>query len=138
MVTGARKLQDQLRADNEMDGPVFKVKNDPRITPLGRFLRRTTLDELPQFFNVLRGEMSLVGPRPLANYEARKVPHWARRRYSVKPGLTCFWQVMGRNKLSFEEWMRLDLRYIDEWSFLLDLQLLLRTVPALLLSRGAY
>ena len=138
MVRDARKLQDQLRAANEMDGPVFKVKDDPRITPLGRFLRRTTLDELPQFFNVLRGEMSLVGPRPLANYEARKVPHWARRRYSVKPGLTCFWQVMGRNRLTFEEWMRLDLRYIDEWSLGLDLQLLLRTVPALLFSRGAY
>jgi exopolysaccharide biosynthesis polyprenyl glycosylphosphotransferase len=138
MIPDARKLQAGLMQDNEMDGPVFKVKHDPRITPLGRFLRRTTLDELPQFFNVLRGEMSLVGPRPLANYEARQVPHWARRRYSVQPGLTCYWQVMGRNKLSFEQWMKLDLRYIDEWSPWLDLQLLLRTVPALLFSRGAY
>jgi exopolysaccharide biosynthesis polyprenyl glycosylphosphotransferase len=138
MVQGARGLQSGLGGANEMDGPVFKVKDDPRVTPLGRFLRRSTLDELPQFFNVLRGEMSLVGPRPLANYEARKVPHWARRRSSVKPGLTCYWQVMGRNKLSFEQWMRLDLRYIDEWSLGLDLSLLLRTVPALLFSRGAY
>lgn len=138
MVRDARKLQDELGDANEMDGPVFKVKDDPRITPLGRFLRRTTLDELPQFFNVLKGEMSLVGPRPLANYEARKVPHWARRRYSVKPGLTCYWQVMGRNKLTFEQWMKLDLRYIDEWSLGLDLKLLLKTVPALLFSRGAY
>jgi lipopolysaccharide/colanic/teichoic acid biosynthesis glycosyltransferase len=138
MVKDARLLQDGLKDANEMDGPVFKVKHDPRITPLGRFLRRTTLDELPQFLNVLKGEMSLVGPRPLANYEARKVPHWARRRYSVKPGLTCYWQVMGRNKLTFEEWMRLDLRYIDDWSLALDLKLLLKTVPALLFSRGAY
>jgi exopolysaccharide biosynthesis polyprenyl glycosylphosphotransferase len=138
MVLGARTLQDQLRGANEMDGPVFKVKNDPRVTPFGRFLRRTSIDELPQFINVLRGEMSLVGPRPLPNYEARKVPSWARRRYSVKPGLTCYWQVMGRNKLTFEEWMRLDLRYIDEWSLWLDLVLLARTVPALLFSRGAY
>jgi len=138
MVAGARQMQHQLKAANEMDGPVFKVKDDPRITALGRFLRRSTLDELPQFFNVLKGEMSLVGPRPLANYEARQVPHWARRRYSVKPGLTCYWQVMGRNRLTFEEWMRLDLRYIDEWSLGLDLKLLLKTVPALLFSRGAY
>lgn len=138
MIPDARKLQAGLMDANEMDGPVFKVKHDPRITPLGRFLRRSTLDELPQFFNVIKGEMSLVGPRPLANYEARKVPHWARRRYSVQPGLTCFWQVMGRNKLTFEEWMKLDLRYVDEGSLWTDIVLLLKTVPALLFSRGAY
>ena len=138
MVHDARKAQAELAEANEMNGPVFKIKQDPRITPLGRILRKYTLDELPQFLNVLRGELSLVGPRPLANYEARKVPHWARRRYSVQPGLTCYWQVMGRNRLSFDEWMRLDLRYIDEWSLWTDLVLILKTVPAVLFSRGAY
>lgn len=138
MILNARQTQAQLTQGNEMSGPVFKIKQDPRITPLGRFLRKFTLDELPQFFNVLRGELSIVGPRPLANYEARKVPHWARRRYSVQPGLTCYWQVMGRNKLSFEEWMRLDLRYIDEWSLWTDFKLMLMTVPAVFFSRGAY
>ncbi|MES2200695.1 MAG: sugar transferase [candidate division FCPU426 bacterium] len=138
MIPEARQIQQGLAEKNEMSGPVFKVKNDPRITPLGRFLRRYSLDELPQFFNVLKGELSLVGPRPLANYEARKVPRWARRRYSVMPGITCYWQVMGRNHLSFEQWMELDLRYVDEGSLWTDLKILLRTLPAVLFSKGAY
>jgi exopolysaccharide biosynthesis polyprenyl glycosylphosphotransferase len=138
MVPEARSLQQGLVEQNEMSGPVFKVKNDPRVTPLGRFLRRSSLDELPQFFNVLKGELSLVGPRPLPNYEARRVPAWARRRYSVLPGLTCTWQVSGRNRIGFEDWMRLDLKYIDQWSLWLDIQLILQTLPALLFSKGAY
>jgi exopolysaccharide biosynthesis polyprenyl glycosylphosphotransferase len=138
MVSDARSAQQQLAGKNEMSGPVFKVKDDPRVTWLGRILRRSSLDELPQLFNVVKGELSLVGPRPLANYEARKVPHWARRRYSVLPGITCYWQVMGRNQIGFEDWMRLDLKYIDEWSLWTDFKILLRTLPAVFFSKGAY
>jgi exopolysaccharide biosynthesis polyprenyl glycosylphosphotransferase len=138
MVQGARAEQEKLASKNQMSGPVFKVADDPRVTPLGRFLRRYSLDELPQIWNVLRGEISLVGPRPLAMYEARKVPAWAWRRYSVKPGITCLWQVMGRNQIDFKDWMKLDLEYIDTWSLWLDLKILLRTLPAVLGSKGAY
>jgi exopolysaccharide biosynthesis polyprenyl glycosylphosphotransferase len=138
MVNGARGLQENLKGRNQMSGPVFKVKDDPRVTPLGRFLRKTSMDELPQLWKVLRGELSLVGPRPLAQYEARKVPAWAWRRFGVKPGITCLWQVSGRNNISFDGWMRLDLQYIDEWSPGLDLKILLKTLPAVLSSRGAY
>ena len=138
MVTGARAAQDELAEKNQMSGPVFKVADDPRVTPIGRILRRYSLDELPQIWNVLRGEISLVGPRPLAMYEARKVPAWAWRRYSVKPGITCLWQVMGRNQIDFMDWMKLDLQYIDTWSLWLDFKILLRTLPAVLSSKGAY
>jgi exopolysaccharide biosynthesis polyprenyl glycosylphosphotransferase len=138
MVPEARQLHQSLASLNQMDGPVFKIKNDPRVTPLGRILRQTSLDELPQLLNVLKGELSLVGPRPLAKYEARKVPSWAWRRYSVKPGITCFWQVMGRNKIGFEDWMKLDLKYVDEWSFWTDLKILTRTLPAVLTFKGAH
>lgn len=138
MVADARAQQAALAGENVMGGPVFKAKRDPRVTPLGSFLRRTSLDELPQLLNVLKGELSLVGPRPMAMYEARKVPAWARGRWAVKPGITCYWQVMGRSRLSFDEWMRLDMRYIREWSLWLDLKLLLRTLPAVLTSKGAY
>jgi exopolysaccharide biosynthesis polyprenyl glycosylphosphotransferase len=138
MVPGARALQSDLASDNIMGGPAFKLKKDPRITGLGRFLRRFSLDELPQLFNVLKGDMALVGPRPMAMYEARKVPAWARKRFSVRPGITCLWQVSGRNQLPFEEWMRLDLKYVDEQSLGLDAWILMKTPLAVLGSQGAY
>lgn len=139
MVTNAEQFQHELAAMNEMSGPVFKVTNDPRITPIGAFLRKYSLDELPQLFNVLRGEMSLVGPRPLPVNEVKRFNDLAhRRRLSVKPGLTCLWQVGGRNKISnFDEWVRLDLEYIDNWSIWLDLAILLRTIPAVFRGTGA-
>jgi len=122
-----------------MTGPVFKVTNDPRVTPIGRFLRRWSLDELPQLFNVLRGEMSLVGPRPLPVDEVRRFDDPAdRRRLSVRPGLTCLWQISGRNEVNdFKEWVRLDLEYIDNWSLLLDLKILVLTLPAVVSGAGA-
>jgi lipopolysaccharide/colanic/teichoic acid biosynthesis glycosyltransferase len=124
---------------NEMRGPVFKVTNDPRVTPVGGFLRKYSLDELPQLFNVLRTEMSLVGPRPLPVDEVKRFEDLAhRRRLSVKPGLTCLWQISGRNQISdFKEWVRLDLEYIDHWSLWLDLKILIRTIPAVLVGTGA-
>jgi lipopolysaccharide/colanic/teichoic acid biosynthesis glycosyltransferase len=124
---------------NEMSGPVFKLQNDPRVFAFGAFLRRTSIDELPQLLNILRGDMSLVGPRPLPLYEVEqfaKSEH--RRRLSVKPGVTCLWQAGGRSSItSFEEWVRLDLQYIDNWSLGLDLKILLRTIPAVLLGKGS-
>ena len=139
MMTNAEQMQHELMAMNEMSGPVFKVTNDPRVTPVGKFLRKWSLDELPQLFNVLRGEMSLVGPRPLPVNEVKRFNDLAhRRRLSVKPGLTCLWQVSGRNKISdFKEWVRLDLEYIDNWSIWLDLVILLRTIPAVFTGSGA-
>jgi len=129
---------DSLRALNEVSGPVFKMKNDPRVTRVGSFLRRTSLDELPQFLNVLAGEMSIVGPRPPVPAEVRQYQRWQRRRLSVKPGITCTWQVSGRSDISFDQWMELDLAYIDTWSLWQDVRICLRTVPAVLLSRGAH
>ena len=139
MVNNAEQLQDELKAMNEMSGPVFKIENDPRITPIGRFLRRWSLDELPQLWNVLRGEMSLVGPRPLPIYETENFSDYAqRRRMSVRPGITCLWQIAGRNEIKdFSDWVRLDLEYIDNWSLWLDISILLRTIPAVLARRGA-
>jgi len=139
MITNAEQFKHELAAMNEMSGPVFKVTNDPRITPIGRWLRKFSLDELPQLLNVLHGEMSLVGPRPLPVDEVRRFNDLAhRRRLSVKPGLTCLWQVSGRNKISdFRDWVRLDLQYIDNWSIWLDLVILLRTIPVVLLGTGA-
>jgi exopolysaccharide biosynthesis polyprenyl glycosylphosphotransferase len=139
MVTNAEQLKQELAALNEMSGPVFKVSNDPRITPIGKFLRKFSVDEFPQLFNVLRGEMSLVGPRPLPVDEVSRFDDCAhRRRLSVKPGLTCLWQVRGRSNLcDFKEWVRLDLEYIDNWSLWLDLRILARTVPIVLTGAGA-
>lgn len=139
MVTDAEQRQHELEALNEMGGPVFKVSQDPRVTPVGKFLRRFSLDELPQLFNVLCGEMSLVGPRPLPVYEVEKFDDPAhRRRLSVKPGLTCLWQVRGRNEVKdFRDWVRLDLEYIDNWSLWLDLKILVRTIPVVLAGTGA-
>lgn len=131
-----RKLE--LAARNEMGGPVFKMRNDPRVTPVGRLMRKFSVDEMPQLWNVLNGDMSLVGPRPPIPEEVHRYERWQRRRLSMKPGLTCLWQVNGRNRItSFEEWMRLDLRYIDTWSLKLDLKILLQTVPVVLLAKGA-
>ncbi len=132
----AEDQRQQLENNNEMDGPVFKIKNDPRITLIGRFLRKTSLDELPQLENVLRGEMSLVGPRPPIPEEVVQYRLWQRRRLSMKPGITCIWQVSGRNETSFEEWMRMDLEYIDNWSLQLDLKLLLLTVREVFWGSG--
>ena len=139
MVTNAEQARAELEARNEMTGPVFKVQNDPRVTPLGHFLRRTSFDELPQLWNVLRGEMSMVGPRPLPLYETANFGDVTqRRRMSVRPGLTCLWQVRGRNRITdFKDWVRLDLEYIDRWSLWLDVQILCRTVPVVLFGWGA-
>ena len=139
MVPDAEAKRLALLDANQMSGPVFKVNKDPRIFPFGRFLRNSSLDETPQLFNVLRGEMSLVGPRPLAYYEAENVNDSAqRRRFSVKPGLTCLWQVSGRNDITdFSDWVRLDLQYIDNWSIWLDIKILFLTIPAVLFVKGA-
>jgi len=127
-----------LRAQNEMSGPVFKMKNDPRITRVGRIIRKLSIDELPQFWNVLTGKMSIVGPRPPLPAEVRQYERWQRRRLSMRPGITCTWQVSGRNGISFERWMELDLEYIDNWSFGRDLQIFLKTIPAVVSARGAH
>lgn len=137
MVEDAEDRRRDLLHLNEMDGPVFKLRSDPRVTAFGRFLRRFSLDELPQLWNVLRGDMSLVGPRPPIPEEVAKYQRWQRRRLSMKPGLTCLWQVSGRNDVDFDRWMQLDLEYIDSWSPMLDLKILLRTIPVVLSGKGA-
>ena len=137
MVVDAEAKKRALEDQNEMSGPVFKIKADPRITRIGAFIRKTSIDELPQIWNVLRGEMSIVGPRPPLPAEVARYERWQMRRLSMKPGLTCIWQVTGRNKVDFDSWMRLDLEYIDNWSLFLDLKLILRTFPVVLTGRGA-
>ena len=138
MVPAAESIQEKLLHLNEMSGPAFKIKNDPRVTPMGRFLRKTSIDELPQLFNVLIGEMSLVGPRAMSvrDYQAFN-EDWQRRRFSVLPGITCLWQIRGRNTIPFEQWMVLDMQYIDRWSLWLDLKILALTIPAVLKGSGA-
>lgn len=138
MVVDAEKRMKEIEHLNEVSGPVFKIKNDPRITRLGKFLRKTSIDELPQLLNVFKGDMSLVGPRPLPirDYEGFS-EDWQRRRFSVRPGITCLWQIGGRSSVSFEKWMELDLQYIDKWSLWLDFEILVKTIPAVLKGSGA-
>ena len=137
-----RADSDRLRADlesrNELSGPVFKMKNDPRVTAVGQFLRRSSLDEIPQIFNVLKGDMSIVGPRPALPGEVARYEAWHRRRLDVKPGITCLWQVTGRSHVGFDEWMRLDIEYMSRRSLRTDVAIFLKTIPAVIARRGAY
>jgi lipopolysaccharide/colanic/teichoic acid biosynthesis glycosyltransferase len=137
MVADADKLKFLLADRNEQSGPMFKMERDPRVTHLGRFLRKYSIDELPQLWNVLRGDMSLVGPRPSLPEEVRKFRMWQTERLAVRPGLTCIWQVSGRNRVGFEDWMRMDMRYLNQWSLGLDLALLARTVRVVVRAEGA-
>lgn len=138
MIDGAHLIHDDLHPFSEVDGPVFKIRNDPRLHPLGKMLRRTSIDELPNLINVLWGDMSIVGPRPPLPREVARYDAFARRRLTVKPGITCLWQISGRSNLSFDEWMRLDNTYIDTWSPWGDFVILLKTVPAVLRGEGAH
>lgn len=138
MYQGAEKKLTKLEMLNEMGGPVFKMKKDPRITRVGKILRKFSIDELPQLFNVFIGHMGLVGPRPPLPEEVKKYETWQRRRLSMRPGLTCLWQIQGRNKVDFEEWMKLDLKYLDNWSLWLDFKILIKTIPVVLFGIGAY
>jgi exopolysaccharide biosynthesis polyprenyl glycosylphosphotransferase len=137
MVIDADEMKEKLMDLNEMKGPVFKIKNDPRITKVGRFMRKYSLDELPQLWSVLKGDMSLVGPRPAGPHELTRYESWHRRKLSIKPGITCLWQVNGRNRINdFDEWVRMDLEYVDNWSLWLDLKILLKTIGVVLIGTG--
>lgn len=138
MVYGAHKYKSTLLHKNEQSGPVFKIKNDPRITTVGRFLRKTSIDELPQLWNVLKGDMSLVGPRPPTLDEVPHYETWQYKRLTLTPGITCIWQVNGRSEIGFEDWVRMDIRYTKAWSLIYDIKILLRTIPAVILQRGAH
>jgi lipopolysaccharide/colanic/teichoic acid biosynthesis glycosyltransferase len=137
MIPNADNLKTDLLKSNEMTGPVFKMTNDPRITKVGKFLRKYSLDELPQLWSVLKGEMSLVGPRPAGPHEWRKYEDWQKRKLSVTPGMTCLWQINGRNEVhEFDAWVKMDLEYIDKWNLLLDFKILLKTIPVVLKGTG--
>jgi exopolysaccharide biosynthesis polyprenyl glycosylphosphotransferase len=139
MVANADELKSSMSHLNHMKGPAFKIRNDPRVTPIGRLLRKYSLDELPQLWNVLKGDMSLVGPRPPLPDEFKRFKEWHKRKLTVRPGITCFWQINGRSEITdFDEWARLDLKYIQGWSLWMDFKILLKTVPAVLHGRGAY
>ncbi len=138
MFENADAIKEELLSRNEMKGPMFKIKDDPRITSVGSWLRRYSLDELPQLWSVLKGDMSLVGPRPPLQTEFERFTEWQKRKIQVKPGITCLWQIRGRNRIDdFDDWVRLDLEYIEHWSLWLDFKILLKTIPAVLTARGA-
>lgn len=138
MVVNAEELKEKLVAQNEMSGPMFKMKDDPRVTKVGKFIRKTSIDELPQLFNVLKGDMSLVGPRPSLPKEVAQFEDWMYRRLEVKPGLTCYWQVSGRNNIDFEDWMKLDIKYVDERNLWIDIRLIFKTVGVLFGDKNAH
>lgn len=138
MCVGAEQIHNELLGYNELDGPAFKMKNDPRVTKIGRFIRKTSIDELPQLINIIKGDMSIVGPRPLPTYETAQCNAYQNQRLLVKPGLTCYWQCCGRSDISFDEWMELDLRYIREAGVWTDCKLILKTFTAVIRSEGAY
>lgn len=138
MVVNAEELKEKLAAQNEMSGPMFKMKDDPRVTKVGKFIRKTSIDELPQLWNVLKGDMSLVGPRPSLPKEVAQFEDWMYKRLEVKPGLTCYWQVSGRNNIDFEDWMKLDIKYVDERSTWIDIKLIFKTVGVLFGDKNAH
>lgn len=137
MVQNAEELKEKLAKQNEMSGPMFKIKNDPRVTKVGKFIRKTSIDELPQLLNILKGDMTLVGPRPSLPREVEKFESWMLKRLEVKPGLTCYWQVSGRNNIDFYEWMKLDLKYVNDMGFWLDIKLIFKTVTVLFGDKNA-
>ena len=138
MVVNAEELKEKLKHKNEMSGPMFKMKDDPRVTKVGKFIRKTSLDELPQLWNVLKGDMSLVGPRPSLPKEVEQFDSWMFKRLTVRPGLTCYWQVSGRNNIDFEDWMKLDVKYVEERSFWIDIKLIFKTVGVLFGDKNAH
>ena len=138
MVVNAEELKEKLASQNEMSGPMFKMKDDPRVTKVGKFIRKTSIDELPQLWNILKGDMSLVGPRPSLPKEVAQFEGWMYRRLEVKPGLTCYWQVSGRNNIDFEDWMKLDIKYVDERSTWVDIKLIFKTVGVLFGDKNAH
>lgn len=138
MCKNAPELHKELLKQNELDGPAFKMKDDPRITKIGKFIRKTSIDELPQLFNIIKGDMSIVGPRPLPTYETAALTEYQRQRLLVKPGLTCYWQCSGRNNIEFSEWMELDMKYIRDASLWIDFKIIFMTIISVLKSNGAY
>ena len=138
MVVNAEELKEKLAAQNEMSGPMFKMKDDPRVTKVGKFIRKTSIDELPQLWNILKGDMSLVGPRPSLPKEVAQFEDWMHKRLDVKPGLTCYWQVSGRNNIDFEDWMKLDVKYVKERNLWIDIKLIFKTVGVLFGDKNAH